>query len=424
MSSRISRRDFLRISGMAAAGIATASTGLMPAAASTKKQATTISQWYHQYGEAGTQEAAMRYAAQYTEVNPDVVVDMVWVPGDYKAKCAASLLTPEGPDVFEWDPNPTLAMVEAEQIAPLDELFEGVLEDFAPQNIALNTIGEHIYGIKMIDDPRFIYYRPSLLEEAGFEPPASMDDVIAIAAHFASNRRTKGIFLGNDAGIDALYITSLWAAGENIIEGEEITFDNERTVAAYAKVKELYDSGGVLQGFPTDWWDPTAFIEGNAAMQWCGLWAMPQIIEALGEDFDIIPWPALDDMGVPATFWGGWSTHVNAKGANIEAAKAFAKWLWIDAVDNQIDWSLSYGFHVPPRLSTAAAAEPLQEGKPMKAAEIMGLYGRVMPPTWSEAMHTILKTALGEICQNNADVASTVSAAATECQAELDALLS
>ena len=57
----------------------------------------TISQWYHQYGEAGTQQAVTRYAKEY----PDATVKVQWTPGDYTSKLNIGLLSSSGPDVFE-----------------------------------------------------------------------------------------------------------------------------------------------------------------------------------------------------------------------------------------------------------------------------------------------------------------------------------
>jgi len=45
--------------------------------------------WYHQYGEAGTQQAVTRYAKQY----PDASVKVQWTPGDYTSKLNAGLLS-------------------------------------------------------------------------------------------------------------------------------------------------------------------------------------------------------------------------------------------------------------------------------------------------------------------------------------------
>ena len=93
-------------------------------------------------------------------------------------------------------------------------------------------------------------------------------------------------------------------------------------------------------------------------MQWCGLWAMPGIQKALGDDFGVVAWPAFSSsVGKPSTFPGGWGAMVSAKSKNVDAAKAYVKWLWIDNPKDQEDFNLSYGFHVPPRKSLAAKAE-------------------------------------------------------------------
>src|SRR5687768_17343749 len=108
----------------------------------------TIKQWYHQYGEEGTQEAAFRYAEEFTAANPTIAVEVTWVPGDYGTALNSALLTDDGPDVYET--SPTVAMVKENQCAPLDDLYtEEVKADFHPNNIAVNTINGSIYGIKM-----------------------------------------------------------------------------------------------------------------------------------------------------------------------------------------------------------------------------------------------------------------------------------
>src|SRR4030095_4501130 len=53
--------------------------------------------WYHQYGEAGTQQAVTRYAKEY----PDAAVKVQWTPGDYTSKLNAGLLSTSGPDGLE-----------------------------------------------------------------------------------------------------------------------------------------------------------------------------------------------------------------------------------------------------------------------------------------------------------------------------------
>jgi multiple sugar transport system substrate-binding protein len=117
-------------------------------------------------------------------------------------------------------------------------------------------------------------------------------------------------------------------------------FNTERVAASWGKLKELNDSGALLMGSTTDYWDPSAFIQGATAMQWTGLWAFPAINEAVGEDLGVLAWPASDAEGTPSTFWGGWGSCVNAKSQNLEAAKSLVKFLWIDNTEIQNDWNV------------------------------------------------------------------------------------
>jgi len=410
----LNRRQVLKTVVVSAGVVLTGQAAIRAAAAQDK---ITLNQWYHQYGEEGTQQAAQRYAEEYTTVNPNVQVKMTWVPGDYNAKLLSALLTAEAPDVYEF--HPTVAMVKAGQVAPLDDIFtDEVKKDFNPKNLEAATIDGKIYAVKMIDDMGLLYYRKSLLDEAGLKPPTTMDELISTAKELSSGR-TKGLFVGNDGGINALWALAPWSAGSEFLVNNEIVFNDPKTVAAYEKVRELNASGALLTGAPTDWWDPSAFTQNLVAMQWTGLWAMPGIVKGVGEDFGVVPWPALDASGTPVTFWGGWFEMVNGKSKYVEEAKQFVKWLWLENTKNQQDWSLSYGFHVPPRLSAAAAAEPLKSGPAAEAVTILGQYGRIMPPQWTTAMDTIMTDALTKIVKNNAPAAEEVAAAAQKCQEEL-----
>ena len=419
-STRLTRRGLVKT--VTVAGGAVVFSGFGPSTWVTAQDEVKLVQWYHQYGEEGTQQAAQRYAEEYTTINPNVEVEMVWKTGDYTfALLPAALLTDEGPDVFEG--SPTVAMVQAGQIEPLDDLFtEEVKADFHPNDLGVNTIDGKIYAVKMIDDTGLLYYRKSMLEEKGVAPPTTMDELIA-AAEALDDGRVKGLFVGNDGGINALYHVAPWSAGSDILVDNKIVFNNERTVLAYTKVKELYDTGSLLEGSPTDWWDPSALTQGLAAMQWTGLWAMPGIRAQIGDDFGIMAWPALDAEGRPATFWGGWAEMVNAKGKNVQAAKDFVKWLWIENTADQQDWSLSYGFHVPPRKSAAATAEPLKEGAPAEAVKILYDNGQFLPPQYTNAMDTIMIDALARIVKEGAPAGDEVAAAAKQCEDELARVL-
>ena len=93
----IDRRRFLRGLGLGAAAIAGGrllaacgggSSGLSGdqggggASGGASGAKPNLNVWYHQYGEAGTQQAVTRYAKEY----PDATVKVQWTPGDYASK--------------------------------------------------------------------------------------------------------------------------------------------------------------------------------------------------------------------------------------------------------------------------------------------------------------------------------------------------
>jgi multiple sugar transport system substrate-binding protein len=382
-------------------------------------------QWYHQYGEEGTEDAVRRYAAQYTEENPNVEIEVVWQLGDYGQALNAALLTDQAPDVFEQS-SVTLDQVRQGQLAPLDDLYtDEVRAAFNETSLATATIEGSIYWVKMVDDTGTIYYRRSLLEEAGVEPPDSLDALIEAAQALTSGRQ-KGLFVGNDGGISGLLGPLLWSTGTDFLNEDSTApaFNTEDAAAAYTKLRDLNQTDALLMGAPTDWWDPSAFIQGLTAMQWGGLWAMPQILSEVGaEDVGVLPWPKSVDDGVPSTFLGGWGECVGGQSDHLEEAKALVKWLWIDNTEIQQDWNLSYGFHVPPRTEAAESAEPLQDPPASEVVGFLNDYGVAPKPLWTGAMGTAVQDAVTRIVRENADAQQELAEAEQTVQQELDRLL-
>ena len=376
-----------------------------------------LTQWYHQYGEKGTFQAVHRYAKEYTCVNPHIIIKVVWIPGDYGTKLATALLTPDGPDVFE--NQLSQAMVDAGQVAPLNDLFSAAdLADFNARDTALNSVNGKIYAVKMIDDMGLLYYRKSQLKAAGLQPPSTMAELMSVAKRLTTGSR-KGLYLGNDGGISALLNVLPWSANTDFLVDNRIAFDNSRTVASYQQLLQLNQSGTLLMGAPTDWWDPSAFTQGAAAMQWCGLWAYPAIYKAVQDDLGAVIWPPLDDQGVPVTFLGGWSAMVNANRPHVEEAKRFLQWQWIENRKIQLDWCVGYGFHVPPRQSLAVSTPKLQQPVPSYAVRMLGKYGKALSPLWSSSMTSDLTSALTNIVKLGHPAEQEIASVAVSCRREL-----
>jgi multiple sugar transport system substrate-binding protein len=209
MSSNWDRRSVLRAAaGLAALGplAACGSNNGRSGGGSSGKE---LVQYFHAYGEAGTEQAIKKYAKAYDKAQ----VTTQWITGsDFESKLFASLLTKNAPDVFEF--HPQIQLVKSGQVADLSDLVDPVKNDFNPADIASHTVDGKIYGVRMIDDPQFFFYRPSLLEKAGVKVPTTLDELIEAAAKLTTGK-VKGLFIGND--LHAVINPMIWSAGEDKI---------------------------------------------------------------------------------------------------------------------------------------------------------------------------------------------------------------
>ncbi len=390
------RRSFLRSSaGLVVLGALAA--GCRSHAGSAGSRATVLSQWYRADGGADAERAAVRYAAAY----PKTRVAVRWTAGDYTATLAAALLSDGPPDIFEDQLNDDL--VRSGQVVALDDLLGAVRSDFAAVDLAATTVGGSVYGIPMAEDMQLLYYRRSILDRAGVAPPATVDELIDAAKTLSTPTR-KGLFVGNDGGVAALGGPAMWAAGLSyVMPGHRVGFDDPRAAASLAKLRKLYTSNGLLLDSPADWTDPSAFISGRVAMQWTGLSAMPAITGALGDDVAVAAFPPLDRQGAPSVPITTSAAMVDARGQDVDAAKAFVKWLWVDQKRYQEDFALGHGLHLPARKSVAAAAPGLASGPPAEALRLSRTYGMpAAPPQWSPIMSAAYADALTNVIRRGA----------------------
>jgi multiple sugar transport system substrate-binding protein len=357
-----------------------------------------LSQWYHQYGEPGTERAVQRYAAAFREAD----VSVQWRPGNYDQQTAAALLTDSGPDVFEVN-GPTLDQIRGGQVLDLTDLLAGTRDDFNPAVLAPKTYEGRVYGIPQVIDTQLLYYRKSLLRDAGVEPPTTLDALVD-AARALTDGRTKGLFLGNDGGAGVLGATPLYAAGLTLVTDDgRVGFDDPAAARTLGRLHRLYADKSLLLGAPADWSDPSAFLQGLTAMQWSGLWALPQVERELGDDFGVLPFPADGDRGRPAVPVGAYGAAVSARSGHKDLAKRYVKWLWVQRTDYQKDFALSYGFHIPARRSLAAEATALREGPAADVVRFTTDHGYAQPLLWTPAAQTAYQDALSRIIKDGAD---------------------
>ncbi|MFM9591200.1 ABC transporter substrate-binding protein [Streptomyces scabiei] len=414
-NSNFDRRSVLRAAmGLAAAG------GLAACGSNTGRSngggsGAGLTQYFHAYGEAGTEQAIKKYAKAYKGAN----VTTQWITGNnFEQKLFAALLTKNAPDVFEF--HPQIQLIKSGQVADLTDIIEPVKDDFNKADIASHTVDGKIYGVRMIDDPQFFFYRPSVFEKAKIEVPQTLEELIE-AADKLTTKKVKGAFLGND--ITTVQNPLIWSAGADTLTADnKPAFNTDAVAEGLKQLRGLFTSGNLLLDAPTDWWDPSAFTQGLTAIQWCGMWAMPAMIDALGDDIGIFPFPKVGSAGRQSVTNGGWSMFVNAKGDNVEAAKEYVKWLWIDQKEYQEDWALSYGFHIPPRASIAESATKLKTGLPAEGVKLFNEFGHFDNIGWTQAMIAAVNDVMANSVRKDADPKAQLAAAEKKVDTELKKL--
>ena len=166
------RRSFLGLAGGAlGAGVLAAcgdNTGRSDGS-STSGGSLRLSQWYHQYGEDGTQQAVEGYAKAY----PGASVTVQWNPGDYDQKVASALLTDGGPDIFEFGNGPSIDMIQGGQVVDMSGILGGAESDFTRSLVQRMTYKGKLYAVPQVTDMQLLVYRKSLLQAAGVNPPAT-----------------------------------------------------------------------------------------------------------------------------------------------------------------------------------------------------------------------------------------------------------
>ncbi|MEU2280738.1 sugar ABC transporter substrate-binding protein [Streptomyces sp. NPDC013178] len=414
-NSNWSRRSLFRAAaGMAAAGTLAACGGNNGRGGGSGSGKNLV-QYFHAYGEAGVEQAVKRYAKAYKGAN----VTTQWITGNnFEQKLFATLLTKNAPDVFEF--HPQIQLVKSGQVADLTDIIAPVKDDFNQADITSHTVDGKIYGVRMIDDPQFFFYRPSMFEKAKVEVPTTLEELIEAAAKLKTSK-VKGAYLGND--LTPVQSPLIWSAGADTLTADnKPAFNTDAVADGLKQLRSLFTSGNLLLGAPTDWWDPSAFTQGLTAIQWCGMWAMPAMQKALGDDIGIFPFPKVGSAGKQSVVNGGWSMFVNAKGENVEAAKEYVKWLWIDQKEYQEDFATSYGFHIPPRTSIAQSATKLKSGLPAEGVKLFNEFGHFDNIGWTQAMIAAINDVMANSVRKDGDPKAQLAAAEKKVNAELTKL--
>lgn len=208
----------------------------------------------------------------FNAANPDIkITPQVQSWGDAYSKFPAAIQAGNGPDLLFTIPDYTTLIKGLGVVQPVDDIIADLHEKhkFLDAAVSPYKYEDKTWAVPVFGMVQVLWYRADLLKEANVTPPKTWDE-LKTAAEKLTKGKQYGIALPASKSMatdQVLYSFLVTGGSKNIINGSnEITFDNEKTVAAYETYKDL------LKFSPPDsntyqWGEPQAqFNAGTAAM--------------------------------------------------------------------------------------------------------------------------------------------------------------
>lgn len=258
----ISRRDFLKVSAMGAAGLALAACaapaapGAAPAAAAAvntgAKQKVRYLSWWFEEGKRG--ETWLAFIKEFNEKNPDIEVVAENIPFDaYTTKTIVGVQSGKlDGDIVMATPELAPRLIRSDLLAPLDDILtENNITDLSSAHDAMRKDGK-LYGLDMVTVAFGILYNNKRYTDAGITPAKTPEEWIEVSKALTNrDQQQYGFYsphLVNEAS-DFWFTLQEWCMPYNGVwaEGKTPKLTSEPIIKGLTLFKQMYD-GAMPQG--------------------------------------------------------------------------------------------------------------------------------------------------------------------------------
>ncbi|MCC6455626.1 MAG: sugar ABC transporter substrate-binding protein [Caldilineaceae bacterium] len=376
--SKLSRRTFLQMATATAAPLilaacaptaapATSAGGEAAAPSGEKVAIRYIGMDYDSRMQADTQALFDEFNASQGEIEGQV--EIVGWPNGHNL-LLTQISAGQAPDIFNGGGGWLLEFQSAGTIAALTDLLPAdLLDKFWPSGIQAMTVGGTLYGMPYFLDPRGLYFRKDLFEEAGLSAPETWADVREAAKALHNPPSVYGI--GLEKG-DCWWYAWIGAigAGNNLSrwteDGKSRIADPEG-IAAVQFLADLVLTDDVAQPSPAsanrDADLQPLFLAGQCGILETGSW-FPTIINNDAPDlqFDLAQLPVSDaSLEHANVFWPD-CVMMAEQSKNKEAAGTVLEFMF--NFENRLKWALQRGV-IPERTDVGADPRYLDPNSPI-----------------------------------------------------------
>ena len=188
--SDLSRRQFLKLAGIASAGAALAACAPRPAAPagttgaqpSAPQEAAPVKLSHWQHHSPSRAQTVEQFKARFEDENKGVTIDFQSIPwADYWSKLATGVAAGKGsaPDVFQIPMGLVEEYVAGGNLLPMSDTImtpADVEETYLPWTVQRGKQAGKYYGLPLDVQTLIIYRNDALYEEAGLDPKAPFKD--------------------------------------------------------------------------------------------------------------------------------------------------------------------------------------------------------------------------------------------------------
>lgn len=237
-----------------------------------------------------------------------------------------------GPDVASVDSSWVAGLAAAEVLAPLDQRFDAIKDEFFPGPVQTGAYLGTQYAVPWYTNNVALYWNKKMFSGAGLSsPPATWEELVSFGKQLTSDDNF-GLMLGADGYGSFLWWPFLWQnGGETISEdGKTALFGNDAGQEAWQFFSDLYLTDKIVPpeilGVTGEWDQYFApFIQERVAMMMTGDWGILPVQEGNPDlDFDIAPLPKHKEA---ATVIGGYDLGIPSTSEKQDAAWNFIEWM-------------------------------------------------------------------------------------------------
>jgi multiple sugar transport system substrate-binding protein len=359
-SGRLSRRDFLRLSGAGLAGAA-----LLGGAGcgGGGGQAGGVTNIVFSFGpdDSGTlTEVVNRFNEEYQGEIQAEYRKMPSDTGTYFNQIRTEFQSGASPiDVIGGDVIWPAQLAANGWILDLSDLFtEDMRSDFVDAAIDSVTYKDKFWGVPWFTDAGLLWYRKDLVEESGFsESPQTWDELKEMAEKTSRDTGTQFGFVFQGAQYEGGVVDGLeyiWTSGGEVLTNSgEVVVDQPDPIAGLRTQRSMIDDG-VSPIAVVNYKEPethTAFLNGSAVFcrNWpymYGLLKDPGQSQVTPDQVEITTLPH-NEGGESHSGLGGWNMYVNAASENkLDAIWEFIQFFTMN--DEQQRFRATSGGFLPP----------------------------------------------------------------------------